>query len=771
MSTNVGSIHYDLNLNTDGFDKASAGLNNKIGGITSKMKDVGDSMANAGKKMTIGLTLPIAIGTGIAIKAASDLGETMNKVSVAFGQSSVKVVEFGNNSLKSIGVAKGTALDAAALFGDMATSMGLNTDEAANMSINMVKLGGDLASFKNISFERSQIALAGVFTGETEALKSLGIVMTETNLAAFAQSKGITKNIQSMTQSEKVNLRYAFVMNATKNAQGDFTRTIDSTANQMRMTSERVKELSAQFGEKLLPVTGQLLILGNKLLDWFTALSPAAQNSIFAFVGFLAVLGPLLIIFGKLASAVSAISVLWPAISAAIAATPIGWVTLAVVALIAVIALLAANWDKVKDAFNRFWTAIQPIRDFIGEQLTSAFESLKSIWAQLVVEMQPLIDMFKEFWSQHGTQVIKILEILGIVLGAIVLAPLIIGFAILAGALKVLAVILKFVSDNFTIIKDIVMAVLAVAFGPIIAIVNVLIFTFNMLKNGIMALVNFFVQAFTAIWAFIQPILTFILNLYIIVFGTIFLVILNAVNGIRNVITTVFTAISGFIGAVMQGVLNIITTIWNAIWGFIGPTVMAIYNTIAGVFGAVYNFLAGIFNGILNVARNIWNAIYNTIAGAVNNVRNFFGNAGSWLVDAGSNIIRGLINGINNMAGAIFNKAQEIANGVKDRIKGALGIRSPSTVMMGLGLNVGKGLEIGMQKALPRIQDMALNMANSVKTPVANISTAGNNGGNETSINNNIYGNITLGDVSAVDRFFDNLNRNGELARKGMTTI
>ena len=126
----------------------------------------------------------------------------------------------------------------ASLFGDMGTSMGLPTDAAAKMSMSLTGLAGDLASFKNLSLDEVQTALAGVFTGETESLKRLGIVMTETNLDAYALANGFGKTTNEMTQAEKVQLRYAYIMEMTKNAQGDYARTADGTANSIRTFQE-----------------------------------------------------------------------------------------------------------------------------------------------------------------------------------------------------------------------------------------------------------------------------------------------------------------------------------------------------------------------------------------------------------------------------------------------------------------------------------------------------------------------------------------------------
>ena len=133
-----------------------------------------------------------------------------------------------------MGLAQQTALDTAALFGDMGTSMGLTKNEAADMSKALTQQAADLASFKNMNIDEVTTALNGVFTGETESLKRLGVVMTETNLERYAQEKGINKSLKAMTEAEKVQLRYNYVMEKTKNATGDYERTGGGFANQLR---------------------------------------------------------------------------------------------------------------------------------------------------------------------------------------------------------------------------------------------------------------------------------------------------------------------------------------------------------------------------------------------------------------------------------------------------------------------------------------------------------------------------------------------------------
>ena len=148
------------------------------------------------------------------------------------------------------------------------------------MSQTLVGLAADMASFKNISIDRAQTALNAVYTGETESLKELGVVMTQANLEAYAMSKGIEKSYQDMTEAEKVTLRYQYVLDKTQNSQGDFARTSDSAANQMRIAQESAKELAAEFGQKLLPAGTKILEFANDLLDGFNNLDDGTQQPV-----------------------------------------------------------------------------------------------------------------------------------------------------------------------------------------------------------------------------------------------------------------------------------------------------------------------------------------------------------------------------------------------------------------------------------------------------------------------------------------------------------
>lgn len=320
------------------------GFSSEMQNSLRTMQVVGTKMESIGRSMSTFITLPLLAAGGAAIKFASDYNESVNKVEVAFGPASTAVKDFAKNSLESFGLAEGSALDAAAQFGDMATSMGIPQVAAAKMSTSLVGLAGDLASFKNISIEQANTALAGVFTGETESLKKLGIVMTEANLQSFALSKGIKVQVKDMDQASKVNLRYAFIMANTTNAQGDFARTGGGAANQMRIFQESLKQLAQQFGATILPAFTKVIVFVNGMIKSFSELDPVTKGVIVAIAGVAAATGPLLSVLGNVIGIIPRLVVQFSALQAVILANPYTAAAVGIAALaVGIYAFVQAN--------------------------------------------------------------------------------------------------------------------------------------------------------------------------------------------------------------------------------------------------------------------------------------------------------------------------------------------------------------------------------------------------------------------------------------------
>ena len=324
----------DLRVNIIG---DTSKLNQALGRAEGRLKSFSSSLSKIGTTLTTRLTVPLGIAAGASFKMAADFDESLNKVQVSFRDTADEVIAFSKTALSQLGLSQAQALETAALFGDMATGMGATTKEASNMATSLTSLSADLASFKNIQQGVAQTALASVFTGETESLKKLGIVMTETNLKEFARQQGIQKSIKDMTQLEKVELRYQFVMAKTQNAQGDFARTSGSASNQLRTLQNTLIELGTKIGQVLLPPVTKVIQKLTGLLNNFIALDSEAKKQIITFGLLAASLGPVLLIFGQIAKVIAFVM------------SPIGAVITGIAALGAAFLYLKDNWEAVKE--------------------------------------------------------------------------------------------------------------------------------------------------------------------------------------------------------------------------------------------------------------------------------------------------------------------------------------------------------------------------------------------------------------------------------------
>lgn len=187
-----------------------------------------------------------------AIDISSDLTEVQNVVDVAFGDMSDKMNEFADSALELYGMSELTAKQIGSRFQAMGVSMGFAQKDMTDMSIRLTQLAGDLASFYNITQDEAATKLQSIFTGESEPLRSLGIDLAQTSVEAWALSQGIDADMRSMTNAEKTMLRYQYVLASTGQATGDFQRTSQSWANQLRLLTGAFEQLGSIVGGVLI---------------------------------------------------------------------------------------------------------------------------------------------------------------------------------------------------------------------------------------------------------------------------------------------------------------------------------------------------------------------------------------------------------------------------------------------------------------------------------------------------------------------------------------
>lgn len=219
------------------------------------------------------------------IEVASNLNEVQNVVDTTFCSASEKINAFAQSAATSYGLSELAAKRYSGTMGAMLKSMGFATDQAADMSIQMAALAGDMASFYNLDAEDAFAKIRSGISGETEPLKQLGVNLSEANLSQYALARGVTTSYSALSEQNKALLRYSYLLDVTKDAQGDFSRTSNSWANQVRILSLQFDTLKASLGKAFITVLTPVLRVVNQILSTLNAAATVFGGFIAAVTG------------------------------------------------------------------------------------------------------------------------------------------------------------------------------------------------------------------------------------------------------------------------------------------------------------------------------------------------------------------------------------------------------------------------------------------------------------------------------------------------------
>lgn len=262
----VGAIGVDIVIN----GKNYKGQIKKLGDSGSNMLEssFNSSFKRIGKMAVAAFSVKaITDFMESCLKLGSDLTEVQNVVDTAFPSMSNQADAFAKSAMESFGLSETMAKKFMGTFGAMSNSFGFTEKEALEMSETLTGLAGDVASFYNLDPTEAYTKIKSVFTGETETLKDLGVVMTQAALDQYALANGYGKTTAKMSEQEKVALRYAFVQDQLSMATGDFIKTQDSWANQTRIMSLRFQSLKASLGKGFIAVFKPII----KGINWVLA--------------------------------------------------------------------------------------------------------------------------------------------------------------------------------------------------------------------------------------------------------------------------------------------------------------------------------------------------------------------------------------------------------------------------------------------------------------------------------------------------------------------
>ncbi len=612
-------------------ERAANSFDKKMKDISSSLKNIGGTLSGFGSSLSLGVTAPLTLAGKSMVTAASDFDENLNKVNVAFGNSADSVKSWADTATKNFGLSMNQALEATSLFGDMATSMGLTQPAAASMSTSLAGLAGDLASFKNIEIDQAMTALSGVFTGETESLKQLGIVMTQTNLDAFALANGLGKTTDEMTQAEQVQLRYAYVMEMASNAQGDYARTSDGTANSIRTFQSSVENLAATLGQNLLPIITPLIQKATEMVNAFATADPQLQQLTLKIAGVAAAVGPVLIVLGQFVSSIGSaagvvgvlgskllsIGSLGSTLSAVFAAItgPVGIAVAAITALVAAFSYLMATNEGFRN---------------------SVMQTVMTIGESLVPIIQALMPIIQTIATVLASTVLTVVQ---------ALAPLLLQIVTMLGQIiaTVAPLIEQLISQLTPVLTTIITTVgeiVATVLPPVITVIQSIIEAIEQLLPPIAEVLSTVIEVVSSIIEEVTPIVEFIAE---------------TIADIMDKITPIIEFVAGVIEDVMSEIEPIVSFVADVVSDMLDK-IEPIASTVGDVFEKVYSTASKMMNKVGRAVTDVFDKIesaWNGLTGFVSGVFSGVESAVQTLVSQVKGFVNGVIGGINAAIGLI----------------------------------------------------------------------------------------------------------------------
>jgi len=346
------------------FEKAKGAFNK----TTVAVGYVGQSMTNLGQNLTRTVT-PAMIGLGVgiykAVQAASTLSESISKTNAVFKENATVVQKWAKTTSAAFGVSEQAALEAAGTYGNLFQAFGLSNTSATKMSMTLVELAADMASFNNVPIADALQALRSGLAGETEPLKRFGVALNEARLKEEAMRLGlITTTSGTLPIAIKAQAAYALILKDTALQQGDVARTSGGLANQQKFLGAQVQDLTAQFGMVFVPIMLEVVaVIRDQIMpriagfiEALQKLSPEAVKTGVKIGLLITIIGPLLIALGAVIRTVLLLSQVFLILQKSILRIP-----LAIALLVGLFAVQNDAQYKLAKETGDSWTMITKI--------------------------------------------------------------------------------------------------------------------------------------------------------------------------------------------------------------------------------------------------------------------------------------------------------------------------------------------------------------------------------------------------------------------------
>lgn len=649
-----------------------------------------------------------------SVDAFANLEDSTAAAGVVFGQSMATVIEQSKTAAGSLGLSSQQVINAANTFGTYGKAAGLAGADLATFSTDLTGLAGDLASFKGTTTEQAIEAIGSALRGEAEPIRAYGVLLDDATLKAEALALGIADGTSTLTPQQKVLAAQSAILKQTADAQGDFARTQDSTANTARVLAAETENLQAKVGGLLAPAFTTARVAGIEMVrSVSTALDtmiprvqavyeqvqgsvgPALATVRDTITGVVSTIGPgLAETFAPVGDAVRQLAptllALAPQVlSLASAFSPLHLVMQALLPVLPTLAgVLSTVLTTILGAVGDVLPVLVQLGAVLAGALSDAVVSLAPVIAQLATTLGGIL-------SQAVTTlvpvVLQLATTLGATLGRVVtaLAPVI---AQLAGVVLSL------------------MPVLAALIPPILSVVTALLPLVDVVAGLIAELLPPLLDLFMAVIAPVAELATVL------------------ASALAPIITLVADLLSGALVPLLTTLIGVLAPVIAAVVDLAGGALGWLVNMLATVIGWVAQVIAalarwlgslgGVGDAVRSMAETVGQRVGQVVdwfVGLPGRVVSGIGDLAGRLLQLGRDTVQGFIDGITGMGSNIIAAIRDtITDRLPSFVKDALGIASPSRVFRRLGGFVGDGFARGIADATGQVQAAAEDMVGAV---------------------------------------------------------
>ena len=656
----------------DSFKKAVQKVKSIMQGIGKASNKVVSSLARVVGAMQIGRVL------GDAITAHNDYIEAMNMFTVAAGDQRDAMQANLDTLSEYGGLARSTLTEAAGGYKLLAQEMGVTAETSAKMSNNLTNATVDLASMFNKEFADVANDMSSALQGMTKSARKYGIDISEAGLKTTAATLGIDKNVESMTQAEKVQLRYATIIRQTSLAQGDFARTIDSPANMIKIFKEQLIELKASLGavfdtllRTVMPILITFVVVLQKVFNalavltgykGFEPIANSAQNANNASAGIADNMGKAakkakeakkqLAGFDELNNVSSSSSTSSDSGGGedVTGGVDFGNILPTYDNMLALSDFMPNIRKRADEIYSSFASWAKPIKDaFAGikEPVTNAFKSIKSSFGGLGKTFSSLIQ--KDLIQNVAPGLAKL---------APIIASLISNFSKLFSAISpILLTLGGFAWDILTAAFDLISQVVGKVAGAFQEWQGPLDTTFQTLRKGLG-------EVFTTLGSMIMPILDTLLPVLMSLFTSIMPPLMDVVKVITKLVADLFKTLWPIVSCLIEllaPILEVIINVISAVVGIIAPIISILIK--------VLNFALAPIVAILKVAISVINAVLKVVSAVVQGIQKAFGGLFQWLDKKLTGFLNGFIGFLNKLLGGVEKGINFVLKGVNGVIK------------------------------------------------------------------------------------------------------